>query len=341
MLGLFPEKELPHQTPTLCLELQFLSMKNNAIHPSPSSCVFKSKDGKKQVFELYDKILKKWPVENEFLHIPTRHGTTFVIASGNPHADHLILLHGAGSNSLMWIDDIAMYSKHYRVFAVDLIGEAGKSSANRPSWKGQAYAHWLEDLYAGLAIDTATIIGISQGGWTALKFATARPARVKQLVLICPGGIVNDNISFIVYAFILKSLGSWGIRHVIEKLFGDEQAPDSVLLAMTLTMKNFQHRLEIPPLYSNKELNVLTMPTLFIGGTKDPLRNSIKIAERLRMALPHLTVELIPGGGHAINDTASVALPFLLAGDQALIADRRETDLRLRQGKGAEQVLRH
>jgi len=267
--------------------------------------------------KLYDRMLRQWPVEHECLKIPTRHGNTFVIASGDPGADRLILLHGAGSNSLMWIDDIKLYSKYYRVYAVDLIGEAGKSSANRPSWEGSAYEEWLTDIYDGLEIDNAAIIGISQGGWTALKFATAKPERVDRLILICPGGIIRDNMPFILKALTLKVMGSWGIKRIVKNLFGDQPIEQSVVDAMTLTIKNFKHRLEIPPLYANEELAALTMPTLYIGGTKDALRNSAKIADRLKKLVPDLTVNLVNGGGHAINDTTRAILPFLLVGKKS------------------------
>jgi pimeloyl-ACP methyl ester carboxylesterase len=290
------------------------AMKRITIEDPEIPCVFKSKDGHSQVMELYDGMLGQWPVEHELLEIPTRHGNTFVIASGDPGADTLILLHGAGSNSLMWIDDVQVYSKHYRVYAVDIIGEAGKSSANRPSWQGPAYEEWLADIYDGLKIDNASVIGISQGGWTALKFATARPERVDRLILICPGGIIYDNMPFVLHAFTLKTMGSWGIRRIVKKLFGDQPVEKSVLEAMILTIKNFKYRLAIPPLYANEELAALTMPTLFIGGTKDALRNSAKIADRLRRLVPNLTVDLIDGGGHAMNNTTCTILPFLLTG---------------------------
>ncbi len=288
-------------------------MKKTAIENPEMPYVFKSKTGQRQVMALYESMLRMWPVEHELLDIPTRHGNTFIIASGDPDADRLILLHGAGSNSLMWIDDVHVYSKHYRVYAVDLIGEAGKSSTSRPSLRNRAYEEWLLDIYAGLKIDSATIIGISQGGWTALKLATAEPERVDRLVLICPGGIIYDNMSFILSALTHKLIGTWGIRRLVRRLFGDQQVEESVLLAMTLTIKNFNHRLEIPPLYTDEELAALTMPALFVGGTKDALRNSAKIADRLRRLVPNLTVDLIEGGGHAINDTTSAILPFLLA----------------------------
>jgi pimeloyl-ACP methyl ester carboxylesterase len=283
--------------------------------------VFKSMKGQRQVMELYDRMLGQWPVEHECLEIPTRHGNTFVIASGDPGADPLILLHGAGSNSLMWIDDVRTYSKYYRVYAVDLIGEAGKSAASRPPLQGPAYAQWLVDIYAGLKIDKAIIVGISQGGWTALKFATVRPARVERLVLICPGGIIYDNMSFVLQALTYTILGSWGRRRMVRKLFGDHPVEESVLAAMALTIKNFKFRLAVPPLYANEELVALTMPTLLIGGTKDALRNSTKIAARLSGLLPNLTVDLIDGGGHAINDTTCTILPFLLADKHSDLAN--------------------
>lgn len=274
--------------------------------------VFKSPDGERRVMDLYNRMLAQWPVAHELLEIPTRHGKTFVIASGNHDADRLILLHGAGSNSLMWMDDIEQYSKHFRVYAVDLIGEAGKSSANRPAWDGPAYEEWLADIYDGLHIARATIIGISQGGWTALKFATARPERIDRLVLICPGGIIPDNMLFVMYALTLSIIGSRGIRRIVQMLFGDQPVPESVLETMTMTMSHFRHRFEIPPRYSDEDLAALTMPTHLIGGTKDVLRDSAKIAERLRRLVPQLSVDLISGGGHAINDTTSSILPFLL-----------------------------
>ena len=274
--------------------------------------VFKSADGERRVMELYDRMLAQWPVEHELMEIPTRHGKTFIIASGNHDADRLILLHGAGSNSLMWIDDIKQYSRHFRVYAVDLIGEAGKSSANRPAWDGPAYEEWLADIYDGLHIARATIIGVSQGGWTALKFATARPEQIDRLVLICPGGIIPDRMLFVIYAFTLSIMGSPGVRRIVKMLFGDEPVPEPVLEAMTTTMQHFSHRVGFPPRFSDAELAALTMPIHFIGGTKDVLRDSAKIAERLRRLVPQLSVDLISGGGHAISDTTCRILPFIL-----------------------------
>jgi pimeloyl-ACP methyl ester carboxylesterase len=100
-----------------------------------STSIYKTPAGEKAVMTLYDTLLDGWPVPYEKLTIPTRHGSTFVITSGEPAAPPLVLLHGAGANSAVWAGDVVEYSRHYRVYAPDLLGEPGKS-APRPSRLG-------------------------------------------------------------------------------------------------------------------------------------------------------------------------------------------------------------
>ncbi|WP_243145970.1 alpha/beta fold hydrolase [Clostridium chromiireducens] len=59
----------------------------------------------------------------------------FIIASREKSNPPLILLHGSGMNSVMWLRDIKEYSRTYRVYAIDMLGEPGKSDENRPSLK--------------------------------------------------------------------------------------------------------------------------------------------------------------------------------------------------------------
>ncbi len=96
--------------------------------------VYKSPAGERAVMALYDSVLAHWPVSYEALTVPTRHGDTFVIVSGKVSASPLVLLHGAGTNSAIWVGDVVEYSQEYRVYMVDLLGEPGKSAPNRPAW---------------------------------------------------------------------------------------------------------------------------------------------------------------------------------------------------------------
>ena len=129
-----------------------------------------------------------------------------MIASGEKTAPPLILLHGSGSNAVSWAGDVAQYSLSFRVYAVDIPGEPGKSAEKRFPWDGPAYAEWLEDILDELQINKTTLLGLSQGGWIAIKFAVCDPERVDKLVLLAPGGIVPTKVSFILAAILFPAV---------------------------------------------------------------------------------------------------------------------------------------
>ena len=101
--------------------------------------IYRSPAGEMKIMALYAAVLARWPVEHETFKLPTRQGNTFIIASGEKSAPPLVLLHGAASNAVSWVGDVAAYCRHFRVVAVDLPGEPGKSSQNRPAWEGPGY----------------------------------------------------------------------------------------------------------------------------------------------------------------------------------------------------------
>jgi pimeloyl-ACP methyl ester carboxylesterase len=262
---------------------------------------------------LYDSWLARWPAPYTTLTVPTRHGSTFVIASGAEAAPPLVLIHGAGTNSTMWAGDVADYSRHYRVLAVDLVGEPGKSAPNRPSWHGPAYAEWLEDVLNALQLEAVTIIGLSQGAWTALKFAVSHPARVKALVLLSPGGIVPDRLSFVVRALPLMLLGRWGGKRINRMVLAGQPVPAEVEEALMVLMTHFKTRIGVLPIFSDTELRRLTMPVQLVMGAQDALRDAQKITARMQQLVPHLAATLVPEAGHALVNARTYILPFLAA----------------------------
>ena len=142
---------------------------------------YKSDEGARAVRERYLEILKRWPVPNEQLRVPTRHGETFVIACGEKTEPPLVLLHGSAGNSAMWMGDVRAWAEHYRVYSIDVIGEAGLSAPTRPPLASEEYALWLDDLLKALSISQTSIVGVSLGGWLALDYGTRRPQRVARL----------------------------------------------------------------------------------------------------------------------------------------------------------------
>jgi len=93
-----------------------------------SYSIIRKKGNREEFIQAYDETMKLWPVPSEDLMISTRFGETHMIASGSIEAPALILLHGMTFSATMWYPNIESLSKHYRVYAVDTLGDLGKST---------------------------------------------------------------------------------------------------------------------------------------------------------------------------------------------------------------------
>jgi pimeloyl-ACP methyl ester carboxylesterase len=276
-----------------------------------AASLYKTEAGRQQIMAFYDAALNRWPVPQETRYVETPHGSTFVITCGKADAPPLVLLHGAGANSATWLADVEAYSQHFRVYLVDLIGEAGKSAPNRPSWEGAAFAEWLEAVMNQLGLEQAILVGISQGAWTALKFATQHPQRVTKLVLLTPGGVVPDKVSFLLRAILFSLLGRWGSKRLLRMVFGKVTLDKETEAIFLLVFEQFKARIGTLPIFTDEELRRLTMPTLLIMGDEDALRDANKISTRLRGLLPRLETVILPELGHVLINMTPHTIPFL------------------------------
>jgi pimeloyl-ACP methyl ester carboxylesterase len=280
------------------------------------SNIYKSSRGEQLVRDSYFEFLKHWPVPNQQLRVPTCEGETFVIASGDEHAPKLLLLHGGAANSAMWIGDIVSWAKHFRVFAVDMIGEAGLSAHSRPLLSLEAHALWLDDVLQSLNIDRASVVGVSLGGWLGVDYATRRPNRVEKLVLLSPGGIGSQKLAIIFKLLPLRLCGNWGARKAREIVLGalpNDPSPEiqRFMRFVTLIHENFIPRLVKIPVFNDEALRRLRMPVMAILGGKDVLLDSAETKRRLELCVPLSEVRYYPDAGHFIPKQTTEILNFL------------------------------
>lgn len=276
--------------------------------------IYKTEEGKQAILATYKGILQAWPVPNKQYTVQTAYGDTFVIESGESEAPALLLLHGSMANSFTWFSDAAALTEHYHVFAVDLIGEAGFSAENRPAYQSGAYQKWLDEVLRELGITSCSMVGLSLGGWMALRYATVFPQKVKKLVLLCPGGLFRERRNFLWKSLLMK-LQKGGVHKTLRGVMGGGQAEqdgmEQVLAYIALISRQEKPRMAKLALFHDDELARLTMPVYVLFGDNDIVLRAQESIARIARIAPNVQTEILPNTGHAVVGQAQRILKFL------------------------------
>ena len=99
----------------------------------------------------------------------------------------LIFAHGLGGNHMSWWQQVPHFRDRYTCVTFSHRGFS-PSSAPAGGPDPQAYGDDLAALVDHLGASDVRIVAQSMGGWSALDYAFANPARVRALVLASTGG---------------------------------------------------------------------------------------------------------------------------------------------------------
>ncbi len=181
-----------------------------------------------------------------------------------------------------------------------------------PKLSGDGYSNWLAEILDQLKINKTAMIGISLGGFLALKFTTTSPNRISKLVLLCPAGIAKQRISFLVKALILTPFGEAGRDRLIKMVYGNQPIAEDTLAYTRLISENFNPRMEVIPILTDELISRISCPVLLIVGEKDILINARQTAGRLKALLPTSEVLMLPDAGHVLIGLQKRIQEFLL-----------------------------
>ncbi|WP_372598442.1 alpha/beta fold hydrolase [Amphritea sp.] len=276
--------------------------------------IYKTDEGQQAVQEYYQTFINDWPVAFEQLKLTTRFGETHLLTCGDKALPPLLLIHGAMANATAWFLDVEEWSKHFRIYAVDIIGEPGLSAQARLPMNTDAYTLWLDDVMQEAGLSDSAVVGESLGGWLALDYASRRPEKITKLALLAPGG-VGPQRKFLLKALPLMLLGKWGKRKVREMIFGpEEKNPSPTILRFreffALITQHVTPRMEKLPILSDEALQNISAPVLAIVAGKDVLLDAKSTQSRLENNVADVKVIFKPEARHLIRDRAAI-LEFL------------------------------
>jgi pimeloyl-ACP methyl ester carboxylesterase len=264
--------------------------------------IFTTPEGRAKYMAAYEAMFSLWKVPYNPIDVQTGYGSTHINVSGPGDGHPLVLLHAVSLSSTAWFANIAELSANHRVYAVDAIGDAGKSIADCLMEKRLDYAEWLREVFDGLNIEKAYLLGHSYGGWLALNMALAYPDRLRKIVLLAPAASI----------YPMNFLTNLGLRLPVKIRIPARFVFKMIAPKGTVFEGRFIHLMEMvtryclpatmfPSVYTDEELKQIKLPALLLIGAGEKIYNPKKAIDRARRLMSDLTAEIIPNVGHTLN----------------------------------------
>lgn len=256
-----------------------------------------------QYLRSYENSLSLWNIPFQHVSVPTTFGQTHIVEAGSPDQEPLVLLHGAAFSSTMWYPNVQEWSKHFRIIAVDIIGDLNQSQGERPLVQKNDYSKWLIEVLDQLQIDQAHVLGLSYGGYVAMATALHVSNRLKKLVLVSPAvALAPLSLTFLWKAFGMV-FRKHGVDHFMAWMFEKRYSlhPDfmnQVRAGFAWAKVKPKKQRSKQPSFSDAELASLKVPTLLLLGEQEVVFNAHKAYQRAIRHMPCVEAHLLPNVGH-------------------------------------------
>ena len=249
-----------------------------------------------------------------------------LLESGAANAEPVLLLHGWGASVYMWRDWFtALAASGRRVIAVDLPGHGLSDKPDATSAYSLAgMAAVVRELMDAEGLANVDVVAQSMAGTISIHIAATDARRIGRLVLVnpaCFGHVRIQRLARMVSPRVVdrvlpRLVPRWLVARAHRMVYGDpsrvtrrdedEYWAPSQFPAYTRAMRRLVHEFtwtRAPAPQMADQLRAMERRMLVVLGSKDTLvRNAAPYVEALRASgfSPH--VEIIAGGGHAVNE---------------------------------------
>lgn len=194
----------------------------------------------------------------------------------------LLLIHGNGGSMKGFKYQIDFFSKKYKVIGVDSRAQ-GKSADTSSVLTYEMMADDFSALLDSLKIDSANVIGWSDGGINGLLLAIRHPKKVKKLA-ITGANLVPDTTVFTPYNNNMNESDLAKLRSLKQD-------------AKTRNAIKVVHMMQVEPNISLADLHTIKCPVLVMGGDNDLIKPSHTL--QIYDNIPQAYLWIMPYSGHA------------------------------------------
>ena len=230
--------------------------------------------------------------------------------AGDPKGLPVVLLHAFPMSSAMWEPQLDAL-KDFRVLAPDLRGFGGS-----PLTAPWFIEHAVDDVYdtlSSVGVEKAVLVGLSMGGYVALRAVEKNPSRVKALVLCDTRAEADANENKIKRASAVDFVRSRGVAPYVEPFLRDALAPATLTgkpkvvdFLKSIAIKSSPEAVmaALAALAARGDATAslagIKVPTAVLVGSQDKI-TPLPLAETMRARIPGAELHLIPDAGHFSN----------------------------------------
>ncbi len=199
----------------------------------------------------------------------------------------LLLIHGNGGSIADFAKQIPYFSAHYKVIAADSRAQ-GKSIDKGETLTYEMMADDYAELLQKMKIDSAFVIGWSDGGINGLLLSMRHPEKVKKLI-VTGANLRPDSTA--VQADVFKRVSNNYAK--FKEIFAAKKDKTD----LDYTVLKLKRLLSEQPGIMPKALQNIKIPVLVVGGDYDVIRpeHTLEIFRNI----PKANLWILPDSGHA------------------------------------------
>ena len=205
------------------------------------------------------------------------------------HGDgpNLMLLHGGGGPvSEKWI---SYFSPHFRVITPEQMGYGRTTDLEHRPFHYHDMAEDTVELMRQLGVESAAVVGYSDGGIIGLDIAIHHPGRVSELA-VTGANAHTDGYTAAHWQAVAATASDWPAPEGYGRL-----SPDGVA-HWPHFLQRLQRMWAVEPCFSREQLLDIKTPTLLIFGDRDLV--TPEHAVEMFKTIPDAQLCVIPRAGH-------------------------------------------
>ena len=218
----------------------------------------------------------------------------------------LLLVHGLGSSTRDWAEQVAFFSERHQVVTFDARGH-GRSSKPPGPYSVPLLAADAADLVRRLDLAPAHVLGLSMGGMIAFQLAADAPRLVRSLIVANSGPSFHltpgQRCQYVWRRPLIRLLGMRGVGLVLGRRLFPRPADAALRRRFVEHWADNDRRAYVTALDGfagwsvEEKLPQITCPALIVAAEHDYTPVAYKRAYAAKMSSARVAV--IPGARHA------------------------------------------